>query len=138
MDTGYLLMNISKNLKYTLNQALIKKGVTIQQWAVIQQLSIRKGCTAAELAVILDMDKPTISGIVKRLELKKLLVKNDNPLDQRSKFLSLTNLGEVLLNECQDISETIISKYLVVLSSEEQQKLNQLLMKINKNEVGES
>ncbi|HFU5896677.1 TPA: MarR family transcriptional regulator, partial [Enterococcus faecium] len=75
MDTGYLLMDISKKLKYTLNQALIEKGITIQQWAVIQQLSIRNECTAAELSIILDMDKPTVSDIVKRLELKSLLKK---------------------------------------------------------------
>ncbi|CAH2258400.1 TPA: MarR family winged helix-turn-helix transcriptional regulator [Enterococcus faecium] len=137
MDTGYLLMDISKKLKYTLNQALIEKGITIQQWAVIQQLSIRNECTAAELSIILDMDKPTVSGIVKRLELKSLLKKKDNPLDQRSTLLSLTESGNILLNECRSISEKIISNYLVELSSAEQLLLNRLLMKINKKEVNE-
>ncbi|MBU5362653.1 MarR family transcriptional regulator [Enterococcus raffinosus] len=137
MDTGYLLMNISKKLKYTLNQALIEKGITIQQWAVIQQLSIQKECTAVELASILDMDKPTVSGIVKRLELKGLLIKKDNPLDQRSSLLSLTESGNVLLNDCRATSERIINNYLAELSSAEQQLLNQLLMKINQKEVNE-
>ena len=136
MDTGYLLMDISKKLKYTLNQALIEKGITIQQWAVIQQLSIRNECTAAELSIILDMDKPTVSDIVKRLELKSYL-KKDNPLDQRSTLLSLTESGNILLNECRSISEKIISNYLVELSSAEQLLLNRLLMKINKKEVNE-
>lgn len=131
MDTGYLLMNISKNLKYTLNQALIQKGVTVQQWAVMQQLSQEKKHTAAALAYTLGMDKPTVSGILKRLELKKIVTKNSNPLDQRSYILSLTELGLTLLNEYQGISEEIVGKYLVGLSLEEQQTLNKLLLKIN-------
>lgn len=92
-------MNISKKLKYTLNQALVKKGVTVQQWAVMQQLSIRDKYTATELARILDMDKPIISGILKRLEMKCVLIKNKNPSDQRSSILSLTKTGQILLNE---------------------------------------
>ena len=135
MDTGYLIMNISKNLKYALNQALIKKGITIQQWAVIQQLSLRTECTAVELANILDMDKPTVSGIVKRLELKSLLIKKDNLLDRRSSLLSLSDSGNILLNDCRTTSEKIIRNYLAELSSDEQQLLNQLLMKIDMKEV---
>ncbi|WP_321383904.1 MarR family winged helix-turn-helix transcriptional regulator [uncultured Enterococcus sp.] len=131
MDTGYLIMNISKNLKYTLNQTLIQKGVTVQQWAVMQQLSQEKKHTAAALAYTLGMDKPTVSGILKRLELKKIVTKNSNPLDQRSYILSLTELGLTLLNEYQGISEEIVGKYLVGLSLEEQQTLNNLLLKIN-------
>ncbi|MGM0123258.1 hypothetical protein IGI37_000624 [Enterococcus sp. AZ194] len=130
-------MNISKHLKYALNQALIKKGITIQQWAVIQQLSLRAECTAVELANILDMDKPTVSGVVKRLELKSLLIKKDNPLDQRSSLLSLSDSGNILLNDCRTTSEKIIRNYLAELSSTEQQLLNQLLMKIDKKEVKE-
>lgn len=75
MDTGYLLMNISKNLKYFLNKKLLSKGVTIQQWAVIQHINSKKGCTAIEIASNLNMDKTTISGILSRLELKGLLRK---------------------------------------------------------------
>ncbi|MGF2942922.1 MarR family winged helix-turn-helix transcriptional regulator [Enterococcus xiangfangensis] len=77
MNTGYLLMNISKKLKYDLNKALLEKGITVQQWAVIQQVDLKEPVTATELVHILDMDKPTISGIVQRLEKKELLVKRE-------------------------------------------------------------
>lgn len=131
MDSGYLLMNISKQLKYDLNQALIQKGVTVQQWAVIQQINQRKETTVAELSFQLGMDKPTVSGIVKRLEGKLLLKKQPNPTDQRSSLLLLTEAGEAVLKECQIISEEILEKSLAVLSKEEQETLNHLLTKIN-------
>lgn len=131
MDSGYLLMNISKQLKYDLNQTLLQKGVTVQQWAVIQQINQRTKATVAELSIQLDMDKPTVSGIVKRLEGKQLVSKVPHPSDQRSSLLLLTEAGKVILEECQRISEQILQKSLSVLSVEEQQTLNQLLTKIN-------
>ena len=131
MDTGYLLMNISKQLKYNLNQVLNKKGITVQQWAVIQQLSLKDERTAVLLSEALDMDKPTISGIIKRLEKKGLVIKTENPSDLRSQLISLTDSGYEILGECQAISEQILANYLTVLSTDEQTTLNVLLTKIN-------
>lgn len=131
MNTGYLLMNISKRLKHDLNQALIEKGITVQQWAVIQQIYQRKQVTATELVQLLDMDKPTASGIVQRLEKKGLLAKSNNPSDKRSFLLSLTATGKEILKECKNISDSIVEKHISVLSIQEQEVLNDLLSKIS-------
>lgn len=131
MNTGYLLMNISKRLKHDLNQALIEKGITVQQWAVIQQIYQRKQVTATELVQLLDMDKPTASGIVQRLEKKGLLAKSNNPSDKRSFLLSLTATGKEILKESQNISDSIVEKHISVLSIQEQEVLNDLLSKIS-------
>lgn len=131
MDTGYLLMNISKQLKYNLNQVLNKKGITVQQWAVIQQLFLKNERTAVLLSEALDMDKPTISGIIKRLEKKGLVIKTENPSDLRSQLISLTDTGHEILSECQALSEQILANYLTILSTKEQETLNILLTKIN-------
>lgn len=131
MDTGYLLMNISKQLKYNLNQVLNTKGITVQQWAVIQQLSLKDERTAVLLSEALDMDKPTISGIIKRLEKKGLVIKTENPSDLRSQLISLTDTGHEILSECQALSEQILANYLTILSTKEQETLNILLTKIN-------
>lgn len=69
MNTGYLIINIAKKLKYQLNQVLQEQGITIQQWAVLQQIT-KQAATMTELAWQLDMDKPTVSGIVHRLTTK--------------------------------------------------------------------
>ena len=133
MDTGYLIMNISKKLKYDLNHTLLEKGVTVQQWAVIQQLSQTSSLTAVDLVQILDMDKPTISGIVQRLEKKGLLTKNKHPSDKRAYLLSLTESGKESLEECKKISEEVVEEYLAVLTVQEKKQLNQLLTKINED-----
>lgn len=134
MNTGYLLMNISKKLKYDLNQALIEKGITVQQWAVIQQTHQNEQITAKELAYALDMDNPTVSGIVHRLEKKDLLFKKPNPSDKRSSLLLLTKTGNNILHECQTISDRILEQYTSALSQSELKMLNQLLTKMNQEE----
>ncbi|MDT2760333.1 MarR family winged helix-turn-helix transcriptional regulator [Enterococcus xiangfangensis] len=131
MNTGYLLMNISKKLKYDLNQALLEKGITVQQWAVIQQVDLKEPVTATELVHILDMDKPTISSIVQRLEKKELLVKRDHPTDKRSFLLSLTEIGRSALEDYQQLSDHIVEKHLSILTEQEQASFNHLLSKIN-------
>lgn len=131
LNTGYLLMNISKQLKYSLNQELKKRGLTVQQWAIIQQLSHLDEATSVELTKTLDMDKPTISGIIQRLEKKGLLQKKENFMDKRSYLISLTPLGYKKHKEGQVVSDHLIENYLAALSSEEQQTLKTLLIKIN-------
>lgn len=131
MNTGYLLMNISKKLKYELNQALLEEDITVQQWAVLQQIDQRKEITATDLVQYLDMDKPTASGVIQRLEKKELLVKNENPVDKRSSLLSLTTLGRERLERCKKLSDHVLDVHLNVLSEEEQKKLNHLLLKIS-------
>lgn len=136
MNSGYLLMNISKQLKYHMNQALLSKGITVQQWAVLQRLSFEKEATAADLAVALDMDRPTLSGIIKRLVMKGYLLKRENPKDSRSYLLLLTNSGEDKVLECRRLSDELLTDHLSALTVEEQQLFNSLLGKINqKNQM---
>lgn len=130
MNTAYLLMTISKQLKHALNQVLLEKGITIQQWAVIQQLSAQEQLTAAALADILDIDRPTLSGIVKRLENKELLVRQKNPEDSRSYLLTLTQLGREQVSDYQKLSDQLLTTYLAPLTVAEQRLLNDLLTKL--------
>lgn len=134
-NTGYLLMSVSKKLRYELNHELSQLDITAQQWAVMQQLNhfqqLSHLVTANDLAKILDMDKPTISAIIKRLENKKLLYKIKNSQDSRAFDLFLSQSG---LEQCQKalaISDLILTQFTAKLSAEEQNQLNQVLQKLD-------
>lgn len=131
-NTGYLLMNISKKMRYELNQALKTVDLTAPQWAVLQQLE-RQDCSvsANELTKRLEMDKPTLSAIIKRLEQKQLLYKEKNPADQRISYLHLTKAGRELMKKGQQISDTVLHSFLIKLSADEQTQLNHFLKKID-------
>ncbi|MFH5811934.1 MarR family winged helix-turn-helix transcriptional regulator [Companilactobacillus sp. FL22-1] len=135
-NIGYLLIKITKQLRYELNQKLQSQDITIQQWSVIQQINLwitihQTGPTANALCQILDMDKPTMSGIIQRLVKKKLIYKEPNPNDQRSQLLGLTAIGETALTAGEQTSDQLLNQYLTVLTPDEQKKLQELLIKLN-------
>ena len=78
--------------------------LTTSQWAVLKQLEIEEDCdsslsrrTAVEIAAKLDIDKPTISGIVHRLYEKGMIKKSRHPDDKRATILSLTPKAKELI-----------------------------------------
>lgn len=130
MNTAYLLMMSSKKLKHDLNQKLLAEGITIQQWSVIQQLAMQPEMTAAMLGDNLDIDRPTLSGIIQRLEKKELLRRKKNPADSRSYLLTLTEDGQQQVKTYQKMSDQLLATFLARLTATEQQQLNQLLTKL--------
>ena len=43
-NIGYLLMKVSKDLRYDLTKELTLYGLTTSQWAVIKRLNIEEDC----------------------------------------------------------------------------------------------
>lgn len=132
MNTGYLLMNVSKKLRYRLNQQLVQLDLTAQQWAVIKQLHqmAHQAVSAQILTERLDMDKPTISAIIKRLELKDILYRKKNTVDSRVYDLFLTAKGQTIFESARELSDVTLTEFLARLSETQQQELNQLLQKL--------
>ncbi|AMV63608.1 Transcriptional regulator, MarR family [Pediococcus damnosus] len=135
-NTGYLLMNISKKLKYNLNSALADLDITAQQWSIIQQLhhfnDAKLQVTANQLATILDMDKPTISAIIKRLTIKKIIYKKKNNQDSRAFDLSLSQKGTEIYTKAVIISDKVLTQFMKQLTQAEKHDLNQILQKLNR------
>lgn len=135
MNIAFLIMSVAKKLKYDLNQALQRFDITAQQFAVLQhidRLSEIQTVTAKELTPLLDMDKPTISGIISRLIQKNMLQKEKNPLDKRSFGLILTKNGEETLASCYSIADTILDEHLTRITDEESHVLREILTKLYK------
>ncbi|MGO2891376.1 MarR family winged helix-turn-helix transcriptional regulator [Enterococcus devriesei] len=133
-NTGYLIMNSSKHLTYDLNSELRKQDLTAPQWAVLQQINRyqqERPTTAKQLVTLLDMDKPTLSVILKRLEQKNFIIKKRSSHDSRSYELFLTDSGKQTYLSGEKISEHVLEKFIAPLSMEEKRQLNELLQKLN-------
>lgn len=125
-NLGYLLMKVSKELRYTLTKELTLYGLTTPQWAVLKGLEMEEEVnssfsmrTAVEIAAKLDLDKPTISGIVSRLYEKGLLIKEPHPNDKRASILFLTPKAKGLIPTLESISNRVIDESLINFSPEE-------------------
>lgn len=134
-NTGYLIMNSSKKLTYELNTTLRSGDLTAPQWAVIQQIHRFEEkvtpITAKQLTKLLEMDKPTVSAIIKRLEQKTFVKRIQSSTDSRVYYLSLTPQGNQAYEFGKQISESVLSDFLAPLSEDNQQLLNQLLQQLD-------
>ena len=139
-NIGYLLMKVSKDLRYDLTKELTLYELTTSQWAVIKRLHIEEGSeseltmrTAVEIAEKLDLDKPTVSGIVNRLYEKGLPRKEPHPNDKRATVLFLTPKTKELIPKLEFISNRVIDESLQNFSTEEKTMFIRLLSKMDNN-----
>lgn len=71
--------------------------LTAPQFATLAVLARAPGIDQATLAGMIAHDRPTIGGVVERLEVKGLVTRHQNEKDRRAKVLALTDAGADLL-----------------------------------------
>ncbi|MFW5434616.1 MarR family winged helix-turn-helix transcriptional regulator [Paenibacillus apiarius] len=123
---GYLIMKIAKDLRYELAKELESLDLTPAQWAVLKYIDMKEEMnsslnerTSKSVAHELEFDKPTVSGIINRLELKNMIRKQSHPQDKRSFILSLTKEAKQLIPLLEEASERVMIRSLSDFSPEE-------------------
>lgn len=137
-NIGYLLMKVSKELRYELTKALKNYDITASQWSFLKRLEMEEKNesshlkrTAVEIASKLDLDKPTISGIVNRLYEKEMISKEPYPNDKRVTILFLTPKANELIPTLEAVSNRVIDESLRKFSIEEKEVFIHLLSKLD-------
>jgi Transcriptional regulators len=82
-------------------------GIGSTQWYVLWHLVNQGSIGQRQLQDMLDIEKPTMSGVVSTLVRKGLIVQTVHPNDQRFKLLSMTSAGPALWDTLPDPIELI-------------------------------
>ncbi len=96
-------MAINRTYKPWLDQL----GVTYPQYLVLSVLWEDDDQTIGAIAARLDLEPSTITPLVKRLELARLVAKQRNPKDERQVKVRLTDKGRKLRAETRRLTETL-------------------------------
>lgn len=125
-----ILVNLRKIIRsINLESKRIEKqfGVSIPQLMSLQYLSEQKEnkATASELKMHLKLNASTMSGIISRLEQKKLIARLVNPQDRRATFITLTPQGIELLEDPPTTLQEKLTARLSKLSPERIASLNE-------------
>lgn len=91
-----LLWSVDHALQRTSKRMDRKLGVTGPQRLVIRVVGSRPGVSAGEVARTLHLHPSTLTGILKRLERRKIVRRVADPEDGRRAFLHLNGLGQIL------------------------------------------
>ncbi|APC39243.1 MarR family winged helix-turn-helix transcriptional regulator [Clostridium estertheticum] len=130
-NLSYLIIKASRHLKNKLDKALKEFDITAAQFSVIIQIhSSDHPITAAEIAQNLGSDRPTISGVIHRLEKKGIVLKIDNPDDKRSSYLEIYKESNKLINKIKVISDELTINIFSIYSKEETKLFTEMIFKL--------
>lgn len=130
-DIGCLIKIIDKKIIKEINKNLVKFNLTATQEKVLWIIYYgqKKGDVfQKDIERELDLSNPTVTGIVKRLEEKKMIKRISSSEDARYRCLTLTEDGLKIIYECMDFGVNHIEKKLTKNMGEDDIRTLKLLL----------
>lgn len=104
-------------------------GLTHPQYLVMLALWGDAPMSVKEIGRALQLDSPTLSPLLKRLESLGLITRTRSPQDERQLVVDLTDAGRALRNRAEAVPETVVRRLGVSLA--ELEELHDVLTRIN-------
>ena len=117
----------SKTLSDSLNNRLIRHGVTKSQWIAMYYINREGNLTQKLLADLMGAKEPTITGILDRLEREGLILRQGDVNDKRKKILVLTDKGRLINAKLTDIAQEFRDVCLAGISEKDQKIFLEIL-----------
>lgn len=139
-ELGHMLLDSSRRLKWNLAGRLADVGLTFPQWMVLNDIftsgdlsDANLSLTPAAISERLNVDRPTISGIIERLEKSSWVYRAVNPEDRRSCIIMLTDKAKELMDELAELSRLTMEQAIKDFDESEITQLKQYLRRIIDN-----
>lgn len=134
-DCGLLIKLISDNIARLANNELRTNDLTLSQLRYLEFLASRGGgmLPFKTMEAEFKVSQPTVAGIIRRLELKKLVVTKASPTNAKAKMVGLTAKGRQISENAELHKHKTEALLLAPLQAEEKIVLQGLLFKIYHN-----
>jgi MarR family transcriptional regulator, transcriptional regulator for hemolysin len=96
---GFLVADIARLLRRSMDRRLQSLGLTQAQWRAIVHLSRSEGMTQAALAESLEIQPITLTRLIDRMQNAGWVERRTHPLDRRAVQLYLTPQSQPILEE---------------------------------------
>ncbi len=126
-DVGYLVSRFAKLLRASMARETQPLGVTPLQAAVILNLEPGQALTAGTMAELVASDRPTMTGLLGRMEREGLIRMEPNPDDGRSRLIVLAPKGKDLRRELRLSAARATKPALAGMSAEQVESFMDLL-----------
>jgi MarR family transcriptional regulator, organic hydroperoxide resistance regulator len=102
-------------------------GLTGPQRLAIRVIGRSPGMAAGELASLMHLDPSTVTGILRRLEESRMIVRRVDPADARRSRLTLTERGRIIDRRSAGTIEAAVRRTLASMSAQQVEAAAQLL-----------
>jgi len=135
LRAGFLVHDVSRLRRTAFDQRVKPLGITRSQWWVLANLSRHEGeaMMQIELARLLDVGKVTLGGLVDRLEENGFVVRTPDKLDRRSKRVTVSAKGMVLVQKMNLIAMEMNAQIMRGIPVAKQRELEDMLSKMKHN-----
>lgn len=107
-NAGLLQGKAYSRLHSLLSRALFPFDVSIPEWKLLGQLYDNGSIKLSVLADLLSYDPPMVTKLVKQLEKKKMLKRQQDANDERAKIITITTSGKKLIESAEpDVRKTM-------------------------------
>ncbi len=129
---GFLLNDLSKMVTQIWDSRMKHANLTRSQWRAIGHVSRTPGITQIDLAEALGVGRMAVTGIVDRLEKKKLLTRKLDSSDRRVKKIYCTTKARKLLPSMQNVGDIVLKDMTADLTDRQLQQLISGLQKMQR------
>lgn len=134
---AYLVHEVAKLMKRRFDEEAQRHGITMPQWRTLAVIAQHDGITQSAIAAEIDADPMTVSGILDRLDKRRLIDRYPDPSDSRAKLATLTDEGQLLYEEARRVGLDLYRSTLVGLSQSEQDAALHALCLMRDNLLGQ-
>ncbi len=126
---GYWLRCVSNFVSDSFAEKLAGEDVSVAQWVVLRTLYDYECLTLNEAADLVGVDKSSLSRMVERLVLRRLVSRTEGE-DRRSVRLALTTATRKLVPRLAALADENDQRFFEMLSVQERKELLRLVRKI--------
>jgi len=127
---GYLIRRLHQIAEVYFNAEAARYGVTSLQHGAMLAIRAMPGIDQLRLGNAMRCDRTTVSGVVRRLEAKKLIRRRTGKADRRAKALFITREGERMLERLSEVAAHAQQRILTGLSDAERKRALELLGRV--------
>lgn len=124
---NFLLTRAHQTVFQYLKAKLAQFDVTPVQYGILKCLWSENSQTPKQIAEVLGLDSSTITGIIDRMENKKLVIRTANQDDRRTLKIVITDRGLELRQPVERAVDEVNKYMLEIFTDEEQKQLKQSL-----------
>ncbi len=130
---GFQVLQVHKAHRQLAEAALNKLGVHTGQEMILLQLWIEEGIPQSQLAASMEVEPPTATKMLQRMERAGLIERRPDPEDARVSRVYLTAHGRALEQPVLNVWKQLEAQMVAGLSLTEQTLLHRLLMQVLTN-----
>ncbi len=130
LKTLIILFKTQKNLNKHIKRSLVGSGLSLNEFAALEALYNKGDLSVNQLLNYVLIPNSSMTYVLTKLVKKGYIEEYFHQEDGRIKMLSVTTIGKSIFTAAYDKHYTMLRKEFDVLTSKEEETLNQLLKKL--------